>query len=182
MPNHVVNEVVFAGITAAQRDVILANVLNAEGKIDFQIMLPIPINAWMGNTGKRHEEAFKLTALDWCRENWGTKWNAYSQLPIEPSDNSLRLVFETAWRPPYGWLCALFNRFMLPFAHNWHDEGRELGVVGRFDPAFLDDPRGESWSEKGADGDMQRHLYGLQWGVETPEELDAKYTCGTEAP
>lgn len=180
MPNHVVNELIWDGITPEQRSAILANAVNGEGKIDFTILLPVPLNAWMGSVGTNHEEAFKITALDWCRQHWGTKWNAYSQLPIEDEAGRLRLVFETAWRPPYGWLAALLNRFRLPFAHNWHDEGREVGRVGRFwvgaeDTGLWD--AGPQWREQDAEGEMQRHLHKLQWGV---EEWPADQAAETE--
>lgn len=175
MPNHVVNEVIWTGITPDQRREILANAVNVEGRVDFGILLPIPLNVWMGSISKAHGQTFPDTALDWCTKNWGTKWNAYSQKLIEDEPGRLCLVFETAWSPPYGWLAALLNRFQLPFAHNWHDEGRELGRVGRFwvgaENAGFE--AGPQWREEDASGDMQRHLYRLQWGVETREELDA---------
>jgi hypothetical protein len=166
MPNHVINEIVFSDITAGQRAAILASVLNAENRIDFGILLPIPLNCWMGSVSVLHEKAFKNTALDWCTANWGTKWGAYSQEPIEDADDSLRMVFQTAWRPPYGWLCALFNRFMLPFDHRWLDEGARFGCIGRFDPKFLDDRGGEPWSERDAHPDEHKRLHLLKWGVE----------------
>ena len=168
MPNHVINEVIFTDITADQRRIILANVLDAEQSIDFAILLPIPLNCWMGSVGVKHEKAFKHTALDWCRDNWGTKWGAYNQKPIEDSDTSLRLVFDTAWRPPYGWLCALFNRFKLPFDHNWLDEGSPVGRCGKFIPDNLDDRLAEeSWSERDATPDEYKRLHVMKWGVES---------------
>jgi hypothetical protein len=172
MPNHVVNEVIFRGITPEQRDDIMTNVLNAGGKIDFGILVPIPLNCWMGNVSEHHEKAFQNTALDWCRENWGTKWNAYGQVKTDRTDDGLHLIFETAWRPPYGWLCALFNRFKLPFDHNWMSEGDSVGRCGKFDWAGMEDQtfRREPWSETDADPDMHRYLHKLQWGVEAFDE------------
>ena len=87
---------------------------------------------------------------------------------------TLRLVFETAWRPPYGWLVALFNRFSLTFDHNWLDEGAEGGVAGRFDFAKLDDLCGTPWAEKPADAALQAHLGALLWGEEAYAEIEAE--------
>ena len=170
MPNHVINEIVFTNITADQRGDILANILDDKDHIDFGILLPIPLNCWMGSVSSLHEQAFENTALDWCRQNWGTKWGAYSQEPIEDAADSLRLVFQTAWRPPYGWLCALFNRFMLPFDHNWLDEGAIVGRVGRFEPKLLDDFSGNAWSERVATPKEHKRLHVLLRGVESFED------------
>ncbi len=179
MPNHVVNEIIFRDITEQQRDEILANVLNSEGRIDFAILVPIPLNCWMLSCGERHEKAFKTMALDWCRDNWGTKWNAYSQKEADRIDGGLHLIFETAWRPPYGWLCAVFNRFKLSFDHNWMSEGDCVGMSGRFDARFIEDDLrgGEPWIEKTADPEMQRYLHKLHWGVESFEDEAATTDC-----
>lgn len=167
MPNHVVNEIIFRGVDRAKQDEILAVACGSKGEVDFEVLLPIPLNVWRGSVGTRHEKALQQTGLDWQRLNWGTKWNAYSQKPIERTDDTLTLIFETAWRPPYGWLVAMFNRFHLSFDHNWLDEGAERGVCGRFNADFIDDDmRGEPWGEKPADDDMQKHLHKLRLGVE----------------
>lgn len=175
MPNHVVNELVWRGITDAQRAELLANIVNADGRVDFSILVPQPLNIWAGSVGVAHEKAFGDTALDWSRRNWGTKWNAYSCLPIEQTEGELRIVFETAWRPPYPWLAALLNRFKLGFQHGWHDEGCTLARVGHFE--WRDDGRscddGPHWREDVAGDADQRRLFKLQWGVETSAERDA---------
>jgi hypothetical protein len=167
MPNHVVNEIVFQNLEPGKRAEILACILDDKGIIDFAKLLPIPLNCWMGSVGQRHEKAFKNTALDWCRENWGTKWGAYGQKPIEDVPDSLTLVFDTAWRPPYGWICALFNRFLLPFDHSWLSEGESYGHIGRFEPKFLNDFGGLAWKERDATPEEYKRLHVLRWGVES---------------
>lgn len=174
MPNHVVNELIFRNVDAAKQAEILANVCNAKGEVDFGILVPAPLNMWWGSVGTRHEKAFRRTHLEWARENWGTKWNAYSQKPIEQADDTLTLVFETAWAPPYPWLAAVFNRFVLSFDHNWFDEGAERGVSGVFNAQFhSDDMKGEPWREEPATDEMQRHLHKLHYGVEEFEAEEA---------
>lgn len=108
MPNHVVNEIIFRGVDVAQQEAILAMCCKADGKVDFDILVPTPKNVWLFSHGQKHQKLGQ-NALDWSRENWGTKWNAYSHKPIERTDDTLTLRFETAWSPPYGWLMALFN-------------------------------------------------------------------------
>lgn len=171
MPNHVINELVFRDLTSEKKAELLSNLCVAD-QVDFQLLLPVPLNVWQFSCGTRHEKAFQTTGLDWCRLNWGTKWNAYSQQPIEQTDDSLILRFETAWRPPYGWLCAILNRFKIAFEHNWLDEGAERGVAGRFQ--WVDNVmRAEPWAEEPADDTLHRHLHKLHWGVEEfPPEPD----------
>ena len=59
------------------------------------------------------------TWYDWCRENWGTKWNAYS---YEQEDEDT-ISFETAWSNPEPIMLKLSK--MYPEAtieHWWADE------------------------------------------------------------
>lgn len=137
MPNNCINELIFRDAEKATQERIIAATCDAEGQVDFQILVPIPLNIWRGNVSSEHERAFKRTGLDWARENWGTKWNAYSHHPIERTDNTVALRFETAWGPPYPWLAAVFNHLGLPFQHNWLSEGGGDGVVGTFKVAAL---------------------------------------------
>lgn len=174
MPNHVVNELIFRHLSDAEKAGLHPNLVNADGRVDFSILLPPPLNAWPGSVGTRHEQAFKLTQAEWASQNWGTERNAYSCKPPILDDGSITLIFQTAWRPPYGWLIAIFNRFKLSFEHNWLDEGRERGVSGRF---HYGDPDGwdqrlefDPWREEEVTGEMQKHLHFLRWGVEAFEE------------
>ena len=171
MPNHVINDIIFRDISDEKHGAIRAAALNSEGDVDFSILLPIPLNAWMGNVGANHQAAFRLTALDWCSDNWGTKWNAYDHKPTTFSDGTLTLTFATAWRPPYGWLAALFNTVEIGFQHNWLDEGAERGVVGHFTVSPADPIQHIGWREEPADDLMQRHLMVLHWGEATADAI-----------
>jgi hypothetical protein len=171
MPNHVINELIFRGVDRTRQAEILA-LLCSKGiaeslyQVDFQVLVPIPKNVWLFNVGQNHEKAFGRVALDWCRRHWGTKWNAYSQKPIEQSDDALILRFETAWRPPYPWLVAVFNTLKCRFEHNWMDEGGP-SASGLFDwPPDENDLRHEPWKETEPTDEMKRHLHKLHWGVE----------------
>jgi hypothetical protein len=183
MPNHVVNEIIFRDITEEQHAAITRAALNAAGDVDFSILLPIPLNAWMGNVGSNHQAAFHLTALDWCRDHWGTKWNAYHQGGAVFSDGTLTITFETAWRPPYGWLAALFNTVEIGFQHNWLDEGAERGVVGMFSTNPGDVLSHIGWREEPADDLMHRRLMVLHWGEETADAIEhERAATGEDSP
>jgi hypothetical protein len=171
MPNHVANEVIFRGVDAATQEKILAAVCNRDGKVDFEILLPVPINYWMGSVGIQHKEAFPGNALDWCTANWGTKWNAYGDNTVERTEDMLTLRFDTAWRPPMGWFVALFNTLKLTFEYNWLSEGESRGHSGKFDWSKMETMFADGWVEKECNEELQKHLHMLRWGCESfPEE------------
>jgi len=170
MPNHVTNEIIFRGVNAEKQEELLAVLCNAKGHVDFEILVPLPLNMWWGSVGTEHEKAFGRTALDWARENWGTKWNAYSCQPIERTEDTLTLRFDTAWAPPYPWLAAVFNRFQIGFEHNSLVEGAIKARHGVFKWDAMNDIIGEAWQEDDADDALQKRLHLLKWGVESFED------------
>ena len=173
MPNHVINEVIFRNLSDTQIVDILSRTTDAEGHIDFSILLPIPINCWMGYVSIADEKAFKNTALDWCRENWGTKWGAYGpHNGAERVGSVLTLRFDSAWRPPYGWLAALMNTFNLSFQHNWLSEGEPHGHVGHFIHQPGNVMGDVDWKEEQASSEIHTHLHVLRWGVERFDEIE----------
>lgn len=165
MPNHVTNELIFRGVEPLAQDAILAKLCNASLDVDLGILVPPPINLWRGSVGQNHERAFKRTALDWNTENWGTKWNAYITRPISRAGDALTVVFDTAWRPPYPWLAAVFNTFERTFEHNWLDEGAGWSVSAKFDADEMKRDIGNAWHEKRAGLLVQERLHTLKWGV-----------------
>jgi hypothetical protein len=175
MANDVINEIIFRNVDQDARNRILEKVRNADGEIDFEILLPRPLNIWCGDVSSKHNKAFPGTGLDWSTTNWGTKWNAYGldkeYKSIEEGDDSLTLRFQTAWSPPMGWIVALFNFFKLPFEHNYLTEGSDRGVSANFDFAALSWFRSgyyrEAWSERPADDELQKHIHKMLWGVES---------------
>jgi hypothetical protein len=176
MPNHVLTEVVFRNIGSLRQADILAKVSSRTDKIDFEVLLPIPLNIWKGSVSIKHEKAFPGNALDWCHANWSTKWGAYGidkgYESIERADNSLTLRFQTAWRPPMGWLVALFNTFRLPIDYTYLDEGALGSVCGSFGLA-VNQFDGDQWDEAPADDVTHRRMHKLLWGVEQFEDEEA---------
>ncbi len=168
MPTHVINEIIFRRLTDEQIADILARTLDADGHVDFAILLPIPLNCWMGSVSVADEKAFKNTALDWCTANWGTKWGAYGvHNGAESVDGVVTIRFDTAWRPPYGWLAALLNISHLSFQHNWLSEGEQFGHVGHFVYQSGSVMRDVDWTEETASPEIHKHLHVLRWGVES---------------
>lgn len=163
MPNHVINELVFRNIDSDAQEEILAMVRGPNGPIDFSTILPQPLNIWKSNVGMRHEEVFPGTGLNWNTANWGTKWNAYGideegrYKSVIRGESTLVLTFQTAWRPPMGWIIAIFNKFSRSFEHNWLDEGEDRGHQDMFIAENLH-TLGEVWVEKPASKAMQHHL------------------------
>lgn len=164
MPNHVTNELIFRDVDAALQAEILAKVCDSEGRVGFEILVPEPLNMWRGNEGLNHREAFgSRLGMEWARENWGTKWNAYKSRPIKAEADSLTIVFDTAWRPPYPWLAAVFNHFQRSFDHNWLDEGSDQVTSGQFqwvrEGALFN--QGPQWRESPASPETTARLYDL---------------------
>lgn len=176
MPNHVINEVTFSNVDAETQGRIIALVRGAEREIDFNVLIPMPINVWQGNVSTKHEQAFGECGLDWSRREWGTKWNAYGldeggkYQSIRASEGTLVLTFQTAWSAPRKWLLALFNTCKIPFEYRWMSEGEDVAVIGRFyfDPREMGSP---DWDEKTIEDDAERRrIHKLLWGVEEFEE------------
>jgi Ferredoxin-like domain in Api92-like protein len=74
------------------------------------------------------KDGFNQGGYEWCRDNWGTKWNAYSQKRLSDTE----LHFDTAWsaaRPIFAALSARFPdlAFMVEYADE--DIGRNAGVL-----------------------------------------------------
>ena len=72
--------------------------------IDFNAIVPPPEKMFTDNLSMddrvRCAEEGIPNWYDWQTENWGTKWNAYSQELIEQDNCMLKLQFDTAWAPP----------------------------------------------------------------------------------
>lgn len=171
MPNHVTNEIIFRSINAETKALILAAVIGKDG-VDFSILVPVPVNIWWGSVSSKHS-VFNQNELDWSTQNWGTKWNAYQCRPVQLTDDSLTLCFDTAWRPPYPWLAAIFNSLKVSFEHNSFDEGHERAKHGVFDYAETQKSGfAEPWKEEPASDEIHKRLHVLKWGCEEfpPEE------------
>lgn len=177
MPNHVQNEVILTGFEAAgvtKEDVLAA--IAKDGEVNFQILLPVPLNYWQGDVGSQHEDHFPGTGLKWATENWGSRWNAYQHQPIEDGPDRITLRFKTAWSPPMGWLVAVFNRFQkLEIVYHWLCEGEDHARTGLFLPERPEKGPWEGrmqWSEEQANGGVLSRLRKLLYGEHAGASLD----------
>ena len=111
MPNHVTTElqapehVIMSLIRATTNDE------RGEGgdfdlfTVDFDLIIPEPHYSDPMFTATRHEypggmvgyEIDGYSPMDWCRDMWGTKWNAYS---VELTEDTEKIRFDTAWASP----------------------------------------------------------------------------------
>jgi hypothetical protein len=172
MPNHIQNVITLHDTPLRKVGHLL---FNSEAEIDFNQLLPLPLNCWRGSVGREHEEAFPFTGLAEARRTWGTKWNAYGNPEAKDVLGSTIITLQTAWSHPRGWVVALFNSLNCRITAEWLDEGsdhawREIylpegGLLG-----------GPSWAkeklEEGSADHKRLHL--LLWGCEQfEEEADA---------
>lgn len=168
MPNHVINEIILHDIKLADTR---QHLLNIEGRLSFEVLLPLPLNFWRGSVGVEHEKAFPGTHLDEARKVWGTKWDAYGEPSVIENDAGTVIQFQSAWNHPRGWVCALFNTLKCNMTASWLSEGGAAAHVERYKwdgGGFLGGP---SWEdEEIADFSPEhRRLHKLLWGVEVFE-------------
>ena len=73
--------------------------------ICFRRHLPLPEDV-AADRGDGIEGNIQIPAsIMWCRENWGTKWNAwFGTLRGSFKSGELTYRFDTAWTPPVAWL------------------------------------------------------------------------------
>lgn len=126
MPNHVTT------IIEASKEVI--DFLIVDGHVDFNTVLPMPDEDDPIFTATKTEFGGGMVGysfdgyspMDWARDVWGTKWNAYDVIRV--SDTTVQ--FDTAWSHPEPVVGALSNRYPWETIHvKYADEdlGSNLG-------------------------------------------------------
>lgn len=98
MPNHITNKLKLIGNKEEVKKVLdfIKDDESEYGIIDFNKITPMPKWVFSENLGQKEREKYgeENCWLDWCRNNWGTKWNAYSQ---EFNELTNTITFDTAW-------------------------------------------------------------------------------------
>lgn len=167
MPNHVINEITLHDVKLAD---VRQYLFTGEGRLSFEVLLPLPLNFWAGNVSLVHEESFPGTHLDAARTTWGTKWDAYGDPRAEDAEGGTVIRFQSAWNHPRGWTCALFNTLKSNITTSWLSEGAISAYVERYtinEHGLIDWQR----EEIAPATDEHRRLHKLLWGVEEfPEE------------
>jgi hypothetical protein len=171
MPNHVANRITFA---AEKAEEVFAVVIR-DGRFDFETLVPSPPNMYHGNLSSADEKDFPINWLEWSRQNWGTKWNAYQS--SHGVENGVAFInFQTSWTAPYPVMAAFCNRFNIPFEHRYYDEGENHWGIDKWN-------MGE-WSSDGGRIERREKLFKreqdrrelalLYWGAETLAEIEAE--------
>ena len=136
MPNNITNELqaapeVMRGIC----DVLWA----PDRKVDFNRLITMPAHepgAFLAEGSLSSDDIRSHPGsnwLEWSRENWGTKWNAYciEEIGEEGSRASETVLrFETAWNCPEPIIRALALRVPDQWTWSYADEdiGHNLGI------------------------------------------------------
>ena len=118
MPDHVTHKITFE---ASKSDEIFAAVCPG-GKFDFETLVPTPLHVYQGSLGSDQSADFPINWRTWNMENWGTKWNCYSQSCGIENEKAF-IKFDTAWTIPRPILTAFANKFNIPFEHRYYAEG-----------------------------------------------------------
>ena len=119
MPNWCENDLYVLGAAESVREFL--GLADGDGPFDFNRFVPYPeyfrsldeiAEKWdedcrtnpRNDRGPRPVDGFNSGGYEWCVENWGTKWPAYSVVVEEPTESTagLRVLihFDTAWSPP----------------------------------------------------------------------------------
>jgi len=114
MPNHVYQKI---RIDNWSEDKALENlkgkIFNDKGELDFNKIIPQPDNIFNGDLGEEERQMCIDKGIpnwfDWNRENWNTKWNAYSFELNQDDSNTLSFNFLTAWNIPVPIMNKIFE-------------------------------------------------------------------------
>ena len=97
----------------------------------------------LGRTAYENQSKYGApTWYEWSINNWGTKWNAYENIPSKPNDNTAKLCFQTAWSAPHPVFMRLAEQYPeLIFSHEWADEdiGSNCGRREYRDGCFMEE-------------------------------------------
>lgn len=82
-------------------------------------------------------DGYNSGGYEWCRANWGTKWNAYA-VARRDYDDRVCVTFQTAWAPPTPVIIALALRFpTVTFTLEYFERG--MSCAGGFEIPSEDD-------------------------------------------
>ncbi len=171
MPNHVMNRITFECDDKEKLNKFLDSIMTKD-ELDFCKIIPQPEkredcpNEYIVTPNSHIMPDENKPWFDWYKwqvDNWGTKWNSYSN---KREDNILE--FETAWSPPIPVIDRLaemckFNK--IDFEYLWSEE--QLSVYGGF--ARLNGDEYYSCNYESGSDDM-RELAKELWGYYSWDE------------
>lgn len=119
MPNHCSNLLCITG-PKKDRDAFMATLKNKgycedheEGTFCLHQTVPMPDSVFRGNLSSEDELKYpgEKNWYGWGVANWGTKWANYDTSKVETTSRSIKVGFQTAWRPPDKWLINASKKF-----------------------------------------------------------------------
>jgi len=102
------------------------------------------------------------TWYNWCKANWGTKWDAINVQLLDVTETKIEFAFETAWsepRPIYEEIVKKYPNIELEIDYANEDLGYDCGSIYYSD---------EIWEYISQDEDFARELWG--WGYDDEED------------
>lgn len=153
--------------------------------VDFELLIPMPDEKDPMFTCEIHEYpggargyGAGYSPLDWARENWGTKWNAYDQSYEALSGDLVRIQFDTAWSCPFPVLYALSAKFpdeVISVETADEDLGGGVAIFKLKGGEEFDVDQPDEYSEE-----AKEHAARIKYGM-TYAELRAEYDEEDEA-
>ena len=118
-------------------DVLKEKILNREGFVDFNILVPMPPNIYTGSLGVEEFKKYgENNWHDWRNKYWGTNSNAESQKII--SSHGINYArFDTAYNTPINWLNRLAKYGNFIFAYAGEDLGHTCGIIEVVDGSIM---------------------------------------------
>lgn len=184
MPNWVTNRLTIKADNKTLKRII-ANVKSDDIPFDFNKIIPIPGNIYLGPLGDKERRLYgRNNWYDWCRDNWGTKWNACHGETAAILGDMIRYVFDTAWCAPYPVIQMLSFRYKCECRLEYYDEdfGYNCGVYscvqGKAVTQICFDGGDDAYrwlAETFGEETMHRHgyrLHGDKWEYEPEDEGD----------
>lgn len=110
-----------------------------EFQLDFEKIVPPPVNMYRGPLDPQDKLDFPVNWLNWCRDNWGTAYNACHTHVHHDERRVFSISFETEETPPYPIMVALVNMYAgIKFQHKFFRNSEPCQLWGI-----------DSWSREG---------------------------------
>jgi len=121
MANNISNKIIIEWEIEDKKN-FFNDIKTEEQVFDFEKIIPIPSNIFRWNMGiEERKKYWKLNSIDWCRKEWGTKWNCYDitsdfnvsecQDSNEKVENSI--FFQTASAAPIPIYNKIYEKYII---------------------------------------------------------------------
>lgn len=142
--------------TSAEKVVAALDPTIEEQEFSFEVLVPKP-------------EGLGDGWLDWAIANWGTKWDVNDVFIRTEDQNSVRLLFSSAWSPPVAW----FEKFVEK--HPGWDASLVYAEQGNWFAGAVEFLDGELMITEAGEGEQYDFLTGYGVGEWWPPEEDEDF-------